>query len=453
MDFQPSDLRLRITQALLNRGPLRAFAYPQFRILWGASLISITTFFMVLIARGWLVLVLTDSPFLVTSVTAVGMLPTLVLSPFGGAIADRLSRRTILIVAEVSNLFLLLIMALLLFADVIQVWHVFALSALNGAAFSLSMPARASIVADVVSQRDLASGVALFSTIFSAGQLIGPALAGYLLNSYGMDVDFLVPCLLLIPAIPVLLLLRLPGPAPQMDGASRKSVLGSILEGLVYVRQRPLLTGLLLIGLVGMVFGLPYQAVLPVFARDVLYAGAAGLGWLGASAGVGAIVGSFAVAIFSSPQQMKWLMITSAFGLGGTVALFAASSMFLLSLGLILILGFMIQVFLTSGFTLIQLASPGHIRGRVLSIRMIVMGLGPIGIFLLGIGSETLGPQLALAIMGIAAVVLTALMLWVFPALRRVERELTEEPASASPGSAPKEQPSPAPLSSARGDQ
>ena len=400
-----------------------------------------------MIARGWLILVMTDSPFMVTSVTAVGMLPTLVFSPFGGAIADRLSRRTILIVAEVSNLLLLLIMALLLFADVIQVWHVFVLSILNGVAFSLSMPARAAIVADVVGQRDLASGVALFSTIFSAGQLIGPALAGYLLNSYGIDVTFLVPCLLLAPAIPVLLLLRLPGPAPQIDGASRPSVLGSILEGLVYVRRRPLLTGLLLIGLVGTVFGMPYQALLPVFARDVLDAGAAGLGWLGAMAGVGAIAGSFAVAIFSSPRQMKWLMITSAFGLGGAVALFAASTVFLLSLALILILGFMMQVFLTSGFTLVQLASPSHIRGRVISIRLIVIGLGPIEIFLLGIGSETLGPQLALAIMGITAVVLTALMLWVFPALRRVEREMAETPASASA-----EQPSPAPLGSARDD-
>ena len=448
MAFRISDLRLRTAQALFNRGPLRAFAYPQFRLLWGASLISIMTFFMVLIARGWLVLVMTDSPFLVTSVTAVGMLPTLVLSPFGGAIADRLSRRTILIVAEVANLILLLIMALLLFADVIQVWHVFALSVLNGAAFSLSMPARAATVADVVGQRDLASGVALFSTIFSAGQLIGPALAGYLLNSYGMDVAFLVPCLLLVPAIPVLMLLRIPRPAPQIDGVSRPSVLGSILEGMVYVRRRPLLTGLLLMGLVGTVFGLPYQAILPVFARDVLDAGAAGLGGLGAMAGVGAIVGSFAVAIFSSPRQMKWLMIASAFGLGGTVALFAVSSVFLLSLALILVLGFMIQVFLTSGFTMIQLASPSHIRGRVLSIRMIVMGLGPIGIFLLGIGSETLGPQPALAIMGIAAVVLTALMLWAFPALRRVEREMEEVPASA-----PVERPGPAPVSAAQDDQ
>ena len=167
-------------------GPLRAFAYPQFRIFWAASLISITSFFMTMIARGWLALELTDSSFMVTAVNAVGMVPMLVFSAFGGVIADRMNRRLVLIVSEAFNFTVVLALALLIVADLVNIQHVFALTLLHGVGFALGMPARAATVSNLVEQKDLASGVALFTTIFSAGQLVGPALAGYLINSYGM---------------------------------------------------------------------------------------------------------------------------------------------------------------------------------------------------------------------------------------------------------------------------
>ena len=402
-------------------GGLRAFGYGQFRVLWGASILSIMSFFMLIVARGWLILDMTDSPFMVTAVQAVSMAPMMVLPPFGGVIADRMNRRTVLMASDAANLALLLALAALLLFEVAEVWHVFVLAVLNGVSFSLTMPTRASTVPEVVPPEDIANGTSIYSTIFSASQLIGPAFAGYLMK---IDPDqfgwaFLASSLMLVPAIGLLTRLRL----PRAAGGSRESVLRSIAEGVSYIRMRSLLVGLLLLGMVFSIFGMPYQALLPVFARDVLGTGPDGLGLLGAFGGAGAIVGSLVVAYKSDPRQLKTLMIWGGIGFGVLVFVFALSSVFPVSLALALGLGFLMQLFITANFALLQVTCPAHVRGRVLGIRFLVMGMGPVGIFVLGYAAEAFSPQTALASMGILGVVLTVGMVLAFPAVRRAERE------------------------------
>ena len=420
-------------------GPLRAFAYPQFRIFWAASLISITSFFMTMIARGWLALELTDSSFMVTAVNAVGMLPMLVLSAFGGVIADRMNRRLVLIASDVFNFVVVLALAVLIVADMVNIQLVFALTILHGVGFALGMPARAATVSNLVDQKDLASGVALFTTIFSAGMLIGPALAGYLINSFGMGTCFVVASIVLAPALVFLFLLRLPSVAPGFGAPARTSVLGSIVQGMDYVRRNRVLVGLMLMGTAATVFAMPYQTLLPVFARDILHAGPGGLGWLGAMGGAGAIAGSITVASFSNPKQLKALMITGGLGLGLFIAFFAYSTIYLLSLALVLVVGYLFQIFMTSNFTLVQIISPDYVRGRVLSIRMIAAGMAPVGMLMLGVGAETWGAPVATASMGILSLVLVCAILIGIPQVRRGETTMGEEtpqPAEETPTAA-----------------
>lgn len=420
-------------------GPLRAFAYPQFRIFWAASLISITSFFMTMIARGWLALDLTDSSFMVTAVNAVGMVPMLVFSAFGGVIADRMNRRLVLIISEAFNFAVVLALALLIVADMVNIQHVFALTLLHGVGFALGMPARAATVSNLVEQKDLASGVALFTTIFSAGQLVGPALAGYLINSYGMGVCFVIACVVLVPAMLFLLPLRIPTAAPGLGAAAQTSVLGSIAQGIDYVRRNRVLMGLLLMGAALTIFAMPYMTLLPVFARDILDAGPSGLGWLGAMGGAGAIAGSLTVAAFSNPRQVKALMITGGIGLGLFIALFAFSTVFMLSLALVLLAGYMFQIFMTSNFTLVQIISPDYIRGRVLSIRMIAAGMGPAGMVMLGAGAEAWGAPAATAAMGMISLALVLAILVGIPAVRRAETavgDAAQQPAEETPATA-----------------
>ena len=435
MDSQSGSTRLQIGHFLIN-GPLRAFRHSQFRLFWAASWASIMSFMMTMIARGWLVLQMTDSPFMVTAVQAVFMSPMMVLPPFGGVIADRLNRRMVLIAGDVANLLTLLILVALLFTELVQVWHVFALSLLSGASFALAMPTRVASVPDLVGQGELASGMALYTTVFSSAQLIGPALAGYLMS---IDPDqlgwaFLAASLLLVQGLGLLLPLRLPRKEPGLERVSGATVLGSIVEGMAYIRGRGLLVGLLLLGLVFALFGMPYQVLLPVFARDILHTGPDGLGLLAAAGGAGAIVGSFTVAFFSTPRQLQALMLGGALLFGVGVVLFALSTLFPLSLVLALGLGYLMQVTMTCNLTLVQLASPGYIRGRIIGLRFVIMGLGPIGIFLLGFGAETLGAAPALAMMGAMAMALIAAVLLKFHALRRIRAELEDRAPEPTQG-------------------
>ena len=410
-----------------SRSPLRALSYAQFRIFWIASLMSIVGFFMTNIVRGWLILDMTDSPFMVTAINGVGMLPMLVFSAFGGVIADRMSRKLILIFSDLFSFAVLLILAALVVANIVQVWQVFFLTVLHGTGFALGMPSRAASVGNILSSKDLPSGVALFTTIFSAAQLLGPALAGYLINAFGMGVPFVVAFMLLIPAIALINTLKISNPAGGHGVENSLSVLKSIGQGIAYVRHSPILMGLLVFGLSATVFALPYQVMLPVFARDVLQVGADGLGVMGGVTGAGAIAGSLGVAVFSSPGQLRRLMLVGGLGLGIAIVLFAFSTIYQLSLLLLFFTGFLFQIFMTSNFTLVQVIAPDYIRGRVLSLRMIALGLGPIGMFSLGAEAEVFGAPMATAVMGAIALVLAAVILIAVPSLRRVEAQADEQ--------------------------
>ena len=289
MALQPTRANRGVSHGFLSGGPLKPFSYPRFRLYWAASLASVMPFWMGMAARGWLVLVLTESPFMVTAAQGVMMLPMAVLTPFGGVIADRLNRKMVLLATDAANLLFLVVMTLLLFLHLVQEWHVFVLAFLTGTVFSISMPTRAIAVHDVVGQGDVAKGVALYTTVFSITQLAGPALAGYLMNSRPDQLGwtFLAASAFIVPAIAFLLLLRFPDKAAVQEGAGGPSVMRSIAEGLSHVRASSLLVGLVLMIVVFAVFGIPYQTLLPVFARDILDTGPDGLGLLLAAGGGG----------------------------------------------------------------------------------------------------------------------------------------------------------------------
>ena len=404
----------------MKGGPLRAFGYGQFRIFWIASFLSQVSFAMMLITRGWLVLEMTDSPFLVTAVNAVAMLPAMLLAPFTGVMADRLNRRTILIMGEVATFVILLALSLLVLKELVQVWHVFALSALSGIAFAFIMPTRPAMVPNLVASGDLVNGMALYTMLISASLFAGPAMAGYIIDTRSIGAAFLIASLLLIPAVGLLLLLRLPQPMERSEQAPSGSVLADLSEGVVYVLQRPTLIGFLLLALVIAAFGSSYMTLLPVVARDILDVGPNGLGLLGAWSGIGALVGAFTVAFFSSSRHIKLLLFAGGLGICPLLILFALSSIFAVSLAMVVVVGAVLQIAMTSKITLVQMVAPDYIRGRVMGIRYIILGTGTLGILLLGVGAEVLGPAVALVLMGLFALVLVMLILAAIPELRQL---------------------------------
>ena len=373
------------------------------------------------IARGWLVLEMTDSALLVTATQAASMLPQLFTSLIGGFLADRFNRKKIIIFAELFNMSTLLVLSVLVITDVVQVWQIFVLSFMGGITFSIGFLARTSSVPNLVERNDITSAVALFTTVFSAGQLIGPAIAGILIESLGMGITFLSSALVLIVAILVLVPLKTISGNTSDTGARRLSFIQSVAEGFSYVKKSNLVLGLMVLGLGATLFGFPFMSILPVFARDVLDVGANGLGWLAAMQGVGALIGSIIVASMRSHSQVKLLTVVGSLGLPVFVLLFALSSAYALSLALVLILGFFFQVFMTSNFTQVQIIVPDSIRGRVLSIRMIIFGIGPIGMIALGTAAEIIGAVDATAAMGVIGFVFLSITIALFPTLRKTE--------------------------------
>ena len=193
-------------------------------------------------------------------------------------------------------------------------------------------------------------------------------------------------------------MLQVPGGSDSRSQESGGSIWTGIAEGVSYVRQQPMLVGLILMGLVFAAFAMPFQAVLPVFARDVFDAGADGLGLLAASVGAGALAGSLAVASFSTDRQIMRLMLAGSLGFGILIIFFAFAPAFTLAIILAPLRGFMMQLSLTTNFTLVQINSPAHLRGRVVSLRMVAVGTAPVGMLILGSVSnqqkwDTLGAE------------------------------------------------------------
>ena len=411
-------------QSAKKLGPLRAFSSVAFRLFWLASLASVVSFFMSTIARGWLVLDMTDSAFQVTAINATGMVPTLVFSIFGGVMADRMNRRTLMICSDIMSFVIVVVFFVSIFLEVVELWQIFLLTLIHGIAFALGMPARAAIISSLVDKKDIASAVALFTIVFSSGQMVGPAMAGYLINSYGMASPFMLAVIILAIALFFLFRLKIPVAVTNAQPEAQVSVWESLRQGFSYVIHTRIIVGLILMGVITTVFALPYQTLLPVFARDVLDVGASGLGWLGGLGGAGSIVGSITVASFSKARPKKFLMLIGSVGLGTFIILFSLSTIYLLSLVIVFCVGFLFQIFMASNFTFVQLIAPDHIRGRVLSIRMIAFGLSPIGMILLGTSAEMFGPATATAGAGAISALLIVVLLIAIPILKRVDRSL-----------------------------
>ena len=402
-------------------GPVRAFAHTGFRLFWAASFLSMSSFFMVLVARGWLVLGMTDSPFMVTAVQAVSMIPIL-FALVGGVIADRTNKRLMLIAGDGASLVFVLALAILVAANVAEVWHVFVLALLSGIAFAVTLPSRIAVVPELVGEADLPSGAALYISIFSSALLVGPAVGGVLISSYGMSTALFVGTFLVVPALILYLALLRAGAAQAAAvPSSKRSVLSDVAEGVRYAAKDNVMRVILALGIVTSLFAQPYQGILPVFARDVLHRGADGLGMLVAAGGVGAILGSITVASFSSPRQMRILIVAGGFGLGTAIVLFAISTVFLASVGLSFSLGYLYQIVTTASFTALQVISPAHLRGRILSLRIMGHGVTPVGMLLLGAAAEAIGPVNATAAMGAIAVVAITGTALALPDLRRAQ--------------------------------
>ncbi len=369
----------------------------EFRIFWVGQLISVTGIWMQSLAQGWLVLGLTGSPFLVGVVVAARSLPVLILALPAGVLADRLDRRRVVVWTSFVGLAIAGALAFLTLTGQITLPAILVLAVLAGTANAVEVPARQSLVAELAGQRHLANAIALNSLLFNAARVLGPALAGLIVAAFGPGWAFAVNAVSYVPVIVGLLVI-----APAAADRPILQARGAFGQLLAYLRSETRVA--LLLGLLAAqtIFASGHLIIGPAVARE-LGQGAEGLGFLLAATGLGAVAAGLRLAAFPDRGRRWRSLFLAGMILAGSLGALAAVDAYPLALLSFAGAGLGMVTFNASANTIIQSLVPDVLRGRVMSLYVIVqLGLMPAGSLLAGALAERFGALVALAIGGLA---------------------------------------------------
>ena len=388
------------------------FRSREFRLLWFATLGSSAGMWIEHVAVGWLVLEMTNSPFALGVVSAARMAPFLVLGMPAGALADRLDRRNVLIAVTGSGVVYGLALAVLVVTGLVQFWHVVALTLLFGCARAFESPSRQALVYDLVGADEALRGIALNAMAQRVTGILGGILGGVLIPIVGVEGSLSLMALSYTGG--VLLLTGMQSVAQEPGGAVvRLSFWNSIAAGLGLIRGHQVVLVLVLLSMMAEVFAFSNATLTPVFARDVLAAGAIGLGLLTAARSVGAIAATLVLAALTYRQDKVALLLWAFALFGGFLTFFATSHSFPVSLILMVGIGCVAAAFDILQQTILQLSVSDHERGRVMGYWAASLGFGPIGHLELGALAGLVGAPVAQAAHGlvVVAVFLVTLLL------------------------------------------
>jgi len=403
-----------------SRGWLATFDSLQavgYRWFWFSLLSSMAALNMQFLVRGWLVYELTGSPRALGLVAAAMGIALMLFAPLGGVVADRVDKRNLIVAAQSAGGLLALVIAILISTGAIMLWLLVVASVLSGIIWAFSLPARQAIIPELVEKHRIMNAVAISSGAMHLSRVVFPALGGLLMSTLGTAGAYYVVVVCYMVA--VALLLRVPAVGGGAVEASA-SMGFHLAEGLNYIRRSPVLVALLLMAVVPIMFGMPYQMLMPVFAEDVLDVGARGLGFLMAAVGLGALAGSLVVASLGDFRHKGLLLLGSALLFGVTLILFTQSANFYLSLLILLCVGVVNTAYLSVNNTLLQTNVEGQVRGRVMSIYVMTFGLNGVGVLLVGELAEHLDVSLGVTIGGGLVFLFTlAMALW-RPILRKL---------------------------------
>jgi MFS family permease len=402
----------RLTLAGVKAG-FKALEVRNYRLFWYGQLISLTGTWMQRTAQDWLVIELTHSPFAVGLVTVCQFLPIMLLTLVGGVIIDRLPKLPLIVVTQ-SVLFLqALVFTILVATGSIQIWHIYILAGVQGLAAAFDNPARQAFVPEMVGRKYLVNAVALNSMIFNGARVVGPAVAGLIIARVGMAPALGLNALSFIAVIGGLLMMdrRELAPSPRVTTGR---VSQRLQEGLRYSWNTPRVRIIMIVVAAIGTFGYNFSVVIPLVAGFLLKTDAEGFGYLSAALGVGSLVAAFATAY--TKQVTLRLLLTGSLAFSLLFGILAFSQSFALTAILLAALGYSGIIFTTSSNTLLQLVVPDELRGRVMSLFiLLIAGTTPIGGLLIGSLSDHFGVSVALGVCAICCILGVAtgfLYLW-----------------------------------------
>lgn len=403
-----SDLVARIP------GSLPALRSRNFRLFIIGQLISYTGSWLQTVAQGWLVLQLSNSAFIVGLVTALGALPILLFTLYGGVLADRVNRRKTVMILQALLGVEALALAILVWLDHVTVGWIMGLAVFTGLVTAFEVPVRQSMVAEMSGRDSLMNAIALQSSVFNLARVLGPALAGAIIGIWGVAACFFLNAVSFLAVIWGLWRMDLPATPRKDDGID---VLVAFTEGARYVRHERWPRALMILIASSTIFGFSFLSMLPVFARDVLGTDAGGYGVLVSAVGVGALSGALFLAAFGGALRKRRLALLSAAGFGAALLTTAVAPNYWAAFAVLAVTGCLMVLQSISANTLLQQEAPDHLRGRVMGFySFVVLGMAPFGALQIGWISQHFGTRWAFAIGGAACVIVAV---WVWRAVRR----------------------------------
>jgi MFS family permease len=405
---------------------LPALRSRNYRLFFAGQGISLTGSWMTQLATIWLVYNLTQSPLMLGVVGFTSQILNFVFGPFGGVFVDRFSRHRTLICTQILAMIQSLLLAVLALTGVIQVWHIIVLSLFQGLINAVDAPARQAFVPELVEKReDLASAIAINSTMFNGARLIGPAIGGLLIASFGPAYCFLIDGLSYIAVIFALLAMRI---RPIKIPKSKVNPLQSIKEGFVYAFSFAPIRSILLLSALVSLFGMQYTVLVPIFAEEILKGSAETLGFLMAASGVGALFGGVYLATRQKVVGIGKLIAFSPTILGIGLIAFSFSRFLPFSLATMLFVGLGTILQVVSSNTFLQTIVDDDKRGRVMSLfTMSFLGTIPFGNLLGGVLATHIGAPNTLVIDGIVCILGSIYFTTQLPNLRELVRTVYEE--------------------------
>ena len=400
------------------RGPFAAFAFPQFRRVWLASVVFSLGNWGERLATGWVVLNETESVFLTAATFAVRQAPQLIAAPIGGALSDRFSRGKILLFTGIYKAIVLSALAVIAANGLEPLWLVFVILAFSGVGHSFEIPTIQGMVTGSVPRDVRMNAVAVQSTGMRAVGAVGALVAGFAIDQLGAPTT-LVASGVVFAIGGVFALIANKG-VRTATVERTGSVVRDVVDGLKLMTQLPIVRMILITAVMVEIFGFAYGSIMPAVAKDALNVDVKGLGTLTMMAGIGSVIGSAFLMALGNFQRKGLLLIGIALSYGLFVATFALSGSYIVALVLIMGVGASAAAFDAMQWTILQLNVPDHMRGRAVGAWVFAIGFGWIGHLGLGAVAEIAGVQWALAGAGLSVIATGIVAFAVSPSLRKV---------------------------------
>ena len=424
------------------RGTFASLRNRDFLYLWLGLLTMFASLHMQMIARGYLAYEMTSSPLILGFVNAGFALPMLIFSLFGGAVADRFNRKTVILIGQAVIVFTPLTITCLIYLELIQWYHLMIGSIFQGTGFTIMMPARQAIIPQIVGKANITNAMALTASAMSITTLMAPTAAGNLwaiieriggLNFLILQAEFnfgpaaSVYVVISFFAIAAFFITAKMGRPPSVrkmpaeaDNKPSGGLVADIFDGLKYIRNNRLVLILLVMGLTTTLLAMPYRFLLPVFVVDVYARGSDAYGWLVTLGGVGTMVGSLFISWLGAWKRGLLLILGSLISAIGLIML-AAFPFYLAALGIMVFLGLGDAGRRTLNQALIMSAVEDGYQARVMSVFMLNFGLMPLGVLPASIAMEYWGSQEVIAVLGILLLVVTGIIFFTQKHLRGID--------------------------------